>query len=160
MCLTLLHRVNKKGTKNPLASTLSSCFFTVAMNSHTEFFPTDLILYSVQSGFSLEITYFQIQWSTPPTWIQMFLLHLHCPSTFICFSLHQTSLAFCLFIRHSTHYSTPLLLSLSHFLQRIPRLHPLPMPFLFQLPYLFLPVIFASTFSLVYSSITELFSAV
>lgn len=72
----------------------------------------------------------------------------------------QPSFAICLLIRHSTCYSISLLPLLSHFQQRIPRLHPLPMPFLLQLPYLFVSVIFISAFSPVYSPITELPSAV
>lgn len=104
-CASLSFTVWRRNAQNPLwLPSFYPAFLTVAMNSHSEFFPTDLILHSVQSDFSLEISSFQIQWSTPPTWIQMFLFHLYSPSTFICHaSLYiQPSFAFCVLIWHST----------------------------------------------------------
>lgn len=66
-CALLSFTVWRRNAQNPFwLPSFYPAFSAVAMNSHSEFFLTDLILYPVQSDFSLEISSFQIQWSTPP----------------------------------------------------------------------------------------------
>lgn len=160
----LYYPVWRRKAQNPLwFPSFYPAFSMVAMNSHTEFLPTDLILHSVPSGFSLEIMSFQIQQSTPRTWNWIFSLHLHCPSTFICFyklfvMLHFTSrlpllFAFWLGIQHLIQHLSFLFFPTFNMGSHDSIL----CLCLFTLP---ISVTFTSTFPPVYRSITGLPSAV
>lgn len=154
MCLILLHCVKKKGTKPLLASILLACLFNSCHEQsysilhhwpHPSLSPVWLLPWNCTLPDAVKHTYLSLGVLAPLSLSLNFHLLLWTLCHVSCLYIHP-SFAFCILIRHSTCYSTSLLLFLSHFQQRIPRLHPLPMPFLLQLPYLLLSVIFISTF--------------